>query len=77
MKLDLYGSVNDCAKQFSLLDFGLLKLCVGSAGVIAGALAPKKSKKNILAAASLIFAFTLLPLMIRFVRIIAEKDRQF
>jgi len=77
MESSLYKSITDCAKQFSLFDFGLLKLCVGSAAVIAGALVPRKHKKNTIAVASIVFSFTLLPLMIKFIRILADKDRQF
>ncbi|MCL1808722.1 MAG: permease of phosphate ABC transporter [Clostridiales bacterium] len=71
--MNLFKSVDDCIKKFSLLDFGLLKLCVGSAGLLAGLLVPKKNKKTTLAAASIVFSFTLFPLMLKFVRIVADN----
>jgi len=75
MKSNLCRSINDCAKTFSLLDFGLLHFCVGSAGAIAGMLVPKKSKKHAFAATSIIFSLTLLPLMIKFVRIVVSQEK--
>jgi hypothetical protein len=75
MKLLKYAK--DCAKNFSLLDFGLLKLCVGSAGVAAGLLIPKKNKRSALATASIVFSFTLFPLMFKFIKTIVEQERQF
>ncbi|MCL1983159.1 MAG: permease of phosphate ABC transporter [Clostridiales bacterium] len=71
--MNLFKSVDDCAKKFSLLDFGLLKLCVGSAGLIAGLLVPKKNKKSTLATASIVFSLTLFPLMFKFVKILADN----
>ena len=66
----------DCAKQFNLIDFVLLKLCVGSAGVIAGLFVPKKGRKSVLATASIIFSFTLFPLMFKLVGTIAKQERK-
>ena len=72
--MKLLKSVDNCAKDFSLVDFGLLKLCMSSAGFIAGLLIPKKNKVSSLAVASIIFSFTLVPLMIKFVRHIAKQS---
>ena len=73
--MKLYNSIDDFAKQASLLDIGLLHLCVGSAGLIAGLLAPKKEKKSALATASVLFSLSLIPLMFKFVRTAAKHDR--
>ena len=70
----LLKCVDDCAKQFSLMDFGLLKLCVGSFGFIAGLLTPKKSKTSAIAVASIIFSLTLFPLMFKFIRAITKES---
>ena len=75
MKLLKY--VKYCAKHFSLIDFGLLKLCAGSAGVIVGLLIPKKNKTSALATASIIFSFTLFPLMFKFIKTIVDQERLF
>ena len=75
MKLLKYA--NYCAKHFSLLDFGLLKLCVGSAGFIAGALTPKKNRTSVIAVASIIFSFTLFPLMFKFIKTIVDQESKF
>ena len=75
MKLLKY--VKHCAKHFSLLDFGLLKLCAGSAGFISGLLVPKKCKSSALAAASVVFCFTLFPLMFKFIKTIIDQEKRF
>lgn len=74
--MELRKYADDCAKQFSLMDFGLLKLCVGSAGVIAGLLVPKKKKKKAIAGASAIFGITLIPLLLKFIRVIIKNDEE-
>jgi len=75
MKLLKYAKY--CAKHFSLLDFGFLKLCAGSAGFMLGLLVPKKSKTSALAAASVVFSFTLFPLMFKFIKTIIDQERRF
>ena len=77
MEMKLYKCAKDCAKQFSMLDFGFLKLCVGSAGLIAGLLIPKKKRSAVLPVASIIFSLTLFPLLFKFVRSIADNDRRY
>ena len=75
MKSNLCKSVRDCTKNFSLIDFGLLELCSSSFGLISGMFVPKKGKKQVLAAASIVFAFTLLPLVIKLARIAANQEK--
>jgi len=75
--MKLLNYVKYCSKHFSLLDFGLLKLCVGSAGFIAGLFVPKKHKASALAAASIVFSFTLFPLMFKFIKTIVDQERRF
>jgi hypothetical protein len=59
-----------------MFDFGLFKLNCISAGVAAGLLLPKSSKKTALSAASIIFGFTLIPLMLKFISTIASYEHK-
>ena len=75
MKLLKY--VKHCSKHFSLLDFSFLEICCCSAGVIAGLLIPRKNKKSAMATASIVFSFTLFPLMFKLIKTIVDQERKF
>ena len=71
--MKLCKCAEEYTKQFSLVDFGLFKLCACSAGVIAGLFIPKKCKNSVLAAASLLFSLSLFPLMFKLVKTIVNS----
>ena len=71
--MKLCKCVEDYAKQVSVTDLGLLKVCACSAGVIVGLFVPSKSKTTALATASFLFSLTLLPLMFKLVKVIANS----
>ena len=72
--MKLLTSTKKCADEFSLLDFGLLKLCVGSVGIIAGLFVPKRGKKAVAAASAAVFGLTIVPLMVKFIRVIIREE---
>lgn len=54
-------------------DMALLKFCLFSMGVLAGMAVPVKDKKKAGSIACLVFLITYIPLMGKFVRIVADK----
>ena len=71
---NLCKCTTECAKDFNIMDFGLLKLCCISAGLISGMFVPKKCKKATFITSYVIFGLTLVPLLIKFIKVLA-KDR--
>ena len=71
--MKLCKCVEDYAKQVTVMDLGVLKLCACSAGVIAGLFVPGKSKTTALATASFLFSLSLFSLMFKFVKVIANS----
>ena len=57
-------------------DLALIKLCVCSAGVIAGSCIPSKSKKEVRAGAAVVFAATYAVLMTRFAKTAVAKEEE-
>lgn len=61
-------------KKMDLFDVALLKLCVGSLGVLVGLAAARKHRKGAGMAAGLIFCLTYVPLMGRFFRALVTVE---
>lgn len=62
-------------KEATWKDFALIKLCMGSAGLLVGMATPKKAKKNMAFGAMIVFIATYVPLMLKFLGILLE-DRK-
>ena len=67
-------AANEYKSQITLLDIGLLKLCLMSLGVLLGVAVPKGHKKKAAAGASIAFAFTYAPLMTKFLTIVLKQS---
>lgn len=63
-------------ERMNLLDVGLLKVCVGSLGILAGLCVPKGHKKNVGTAAAILWAFTYAPLMTKYLNVILEESKK-
>ncbi|WP_349947612.1 permease of phosphate ABC transporter [Lacrimispora sp. BS-2] len=67
----------DCADAFvqkcSIKDFALLKICLCAVGVMVGLLIPEKKRKMPLMAAGLVFVFSYILLMAKFVKVCMEE----
>jgi len=73
MECKVRTCLENYTKEFNFVDFGLLKICSGSAGIIAGLLIPKKGKTSMLTVASLLFSISFFPLMFKLVKTIANS----
>ena len=71
--MKLCKCVENYTKQLNLMDFGLLKTCAFSAGIIAGLFIPKKCKTSVLATASLLFSLSLFPLMFKIIKTMIDS----
>lgn len=65
----LFNSADAYLRQSDWRDLALIKFCLFSMGVIAGALLPPRAKKPAIAAAATVFAATYIPLMIKYGKI--------
>ncbi len=70
----LIHAANEYKAQITLVDIGLLKLCLLSLGVLLGIAVPKGHKKKAAAGASVAFAFTYAPLMTKFLSIVLKQS---
>jgi hypothetical protein len=57
----------------SIIEMGLLKLCLFSLGVIAGLLLPKKIYIVSLISAAIVFVITIIPILIKLYKISNNK----
>lgn len=55
-------------------DMAVIKCCVFSVGILAGTYIPKKNKELARIAALIVFAATLIPILIKFSAVIADKS---
>lgn len=55
-------------------DMAVIKCCVFSVGILAGTYIPKKNKELARTAALIVFAATLIPILIKFFAVIADKS---
>lgn len=57
-------------------DMALLKFCLFSMGILAGMAVPVKNKKKAGSIAGLVFLVTYIPLMRKFIRVVADDGEQ-
>lgn len=60
-------------RSMSIIEMGLLKLCLFSLGVIAGLLLPKKIYIVSLISAAIVFVITIIPILIKLYKISNNK----
>lgn len=65
---------NEYVERCDWTDFALVKLCLCAMGVMIGCVVPERRKKLFASCALVVFFVTYVPLMIRLVRILLEKD---
>lgn len=70
----LIAAGNLFLKKMDLTDVALLKLCVGALGVLVGLGAARRHKRSMGFFAGSLFAFTLVPLMGKFIRALTDAD---
>lgn len=70
----LFELGNRYASESTWKDFALVKLCLFSMGLAAGANAPKKHRKAITAVSLIVFALTYIPLMAKVLRLALGKS---
>ena len=70
----LIHATNEYKSHMTLVDIGLLKLCLMSLGVLLGIAVPKGHKKKAAAGASIAFAFTYARLMTNYVTIVLKQS---
>lgn len=69
-----WKSASVYAKRTTVMDLGLLKICLMALGVMIGVTVPRKKKLSTGVMATGVFAATLLPLMNKFLDISEELD---
>lgn len=69
----IFEYANVYAQKCSWKDFALLKICLCALGIMIGLSIPKDKKKTSLIAASAVFTASYIPLMTKFLRIIAQE----
>ena len=70
----LWKSAKVYAQRASVMDLGLLKICLLALGVLLGVTVPRKKKLQTGVVATGVFAVTVLPLMNKFLDISEELD---
>lgn len=71
------GYANKYMEKMNIADVALLKACVFSLGMLAGAGIPKPHRKKAMVTAGIVFACTYGPLMTKFFRVVlGEAKRQ-
>lgn len=73
---NLIAAGNLFLKKMDLTDMVLVKLCVGSLGVLAGLRAARRHKKGAGLMAGALFAATWVPLMGKFLRVVTTADEE-
>ena len=73
---ELFLCVQKYKNQMNLMDFGLLKICLLSMGILMGIGVPKRCKKRVAACTSVVFAFTYAPLITKLLGIVAEDSKK-
>ena len=62
-------------KESDWKDIALLKLCLCAIGVLIGITIAPKHKKTVMAVAAVVFGFTYVPLMKKFIKIIIDENK--
>lgn len=71
----LFSCADEYLHKCNWRDMAMLKFCLFSMGILAGMQVAGKEKKKVGIAASVIFVLTYIPLMTKFLKIVAEKNK--
>ncbi len=66
----IFASADEFLRQSGWKDIAVLKFCLLSLGLLAGMQIAEKCKKSARIAASVVFAITYVPLMVKYLRIL-------
>lgn len=72
----LFGYADEYLRNSDWKDMAMLKFCLFSIGILAGMRIPEKCKKKVGAAALFVFVLTYIPLMKKFIGIVAGKQNE-
>lgn len=72
-KLIGYGS--KYIKQMTVIDVGLLKICLCAMGIIIGLCTPQKHREKVAVIASFMFAMTYVPVMGSFIHFVTKTRK--
>lgn len=72
----LFGYANEYVRQSDWKDLALLKFCLCSAGILIGTALPQKVRKPVVFTAMGVFIATYIPLILKFLRIAGEGDKE-
>ncbi|WP_432650924.1 permease of phosphate ABC transporter [Huintestinicola sp.] len=72
----LFEYADRYVKESDWKDLALLKLCLCAIGVLIGISVAPKHKKKVMAAAAVVFGFTYVPQMTKFVKIIIDENKK-
>lgn len=62
-------------RKMNVVDFGLLKVCLFSLGLLAGTAVPNKHKKKTAMVAGAIYAMTYAPLMTKYFMVMLKNEK--
>lgn len=71
----IINTANVYVQESDWKDFALVKLCLCSVGLMIGAALPKKAKKPVIFGAMAVFVATYVPLITKFMRILATMPK--
>lgn len=72
----LFDYANEYVRTSDWKEIALLKFCLCAMGIMIGVNLAPKHKKAVTAAAAVVFAVTYVPLMSRFLRVIADGNKK-
>ncbi len=70
----LFNYADKYIRRSTWKDFALLKFCLFAIGVLAGMQIPEKNQKTARIASAVVFTVTYIPLMMKFLSVIMERD---
>ena len=72
----LFEYADKYIKECNWKDIALLKFCLCAIGVLIGISVAPKHKKTVMAVAAVVFGFTYVPIMKKFIGIIIDENRK-
>ena len=66
----IFASADEFIRESTWKDLAVLKFCLLSLGLLAGTRVVERRKKGVRIAASVVFALTYIPLMVKYLRIL-------
>lgn len=69
----IFASADRFLRNSDWKDLAIIKFCLFSVGLLVGMQVTERCKKGVRIAASVVFTFTYIPLMSKYLRILTEK----